>query len=172
MVINRILTFALSLLVFLHVCNYSINAYAEGLNFSFFKKFLGNSQSFNLMGGKTFKLECKKSNVKRLKDFYVMYLEEKEVVGCKLIVERKIVDKANGEVKIEAALKAGEKVSVRVTPGSGMTNENGEFNVRITGGEKGIDWIGWSIADKKGKFNFSKEAYDSGTAWGLYVVVR
>ena len=168
MFMNRTLSFAITLLVFLHVCSYSINAYAEG----FFKKLLGNNQQYSLMGGKGFKLECKESNVKRLNDFYVMYIEEKEVVSCKLIVEKRIIDKANGVVKIEAELKSGEKVSVRVTPGSVKTNENGEFAVRITGGEKGIDWIGWSIADKKGKFDFSKKAYDSGKAWGLYVVVR
>ncbi len=172
MIINRILSFAITLLVFLHVCSYSIYANAEGYNFSFFKKLLGDGRPYRLMGGKDFTLECKKSIVKRVNDFNVMYIEEKEAIGCKLVVEKEIIDKAKGPVTIASELKHGEKVSVCVTPGSGMTNDAGVFPVKITGTEKGVDWIGWAIVDKKGEIDFSKKAYDSGKAWGVYIFVR
>lgn len=38
--------------------------------------------------------------------------------------------------------------------------------------EEGTDWIAWAVRNGKGEFEFNKKAYDSGTAWGMFVEVK
>lgn len=37
---------------------------------------------------------------------------------------------------------------------------------------EGVDWISWATPNDAGEFEFSKKAYDSGLAWGMFVEVR
>lgn len=76
------------------------------------------------------------------------------------------------EVEVSTLQRQGLYSSIKVTPEKGITDSKGELEVEITGLRKGIDWIAWAVPNEEGIFEFSKHAYDTGLAWGMFVDVR
>ncbi len=74
-------------------------------------------------------------------------------------------------VEISTNLRSGFNRSINVTPLNSFADSNGEINFSITAVSSGIDWVAWAIPNEKGEFEFSKNAYDTGLAWGMFVEV-
>lgn len=122
--------------------------------------------------GKKITLECEKKVINKLGELEVISLNLGESISCKLIVHQSLVVNNKNSIKIATELKQGDKPSVNVNTKNGIANKNGELAITLTGTDKGIDWIGWTLADKKGDFKFSQKAYGSGNAWGIFVLVK
>lgn len=75
-------------------------------------------------------------------------------------------------VEFSTFMRTGRSTSIQVSPENGITNANGQMEFTISAIEKGSDWIAWAVRNDKGKFEFSKQAYDNGTAWGMFVEVK
>lgn len=76
------------------------------------------------------------------------------------------------EVEVSTKLRKGIRPSIDVTPRKDIVDQDGILEILITGINAGIDWVAWAIQDSNGKFSFTKDAYDDGTAWGMFVDVR
>lgn len=75
-------------------------------------------------------------------------------------------------VQVMAFQRNGIMASVQVEPITGVTDANGELEIIISAIARGIDWVAWAVPNDKGQFEFSKRAYDNGTAWGMFVEVK
>ena len=75
-------------------------------------------------------------------------------------------------IEITTNLMKGSQSAIKSDPESGITDANGELEFTISAVNSGEDWIAWAALNEKGEFDFSKEAYDAGTAWGMFVEVR
>ena len=75
-------------------------------------------------------------------------------------------------VEVSANLRKGLRPSVTVEPTIGVADHNEEIEFTITGFKKGMDWISWAVANEDGEFEYDKEAYDNGLAWGMFVLVK
>ncbi len=80
--------------------------------------------------------------------------------------------KAGVEVKVLTKRKLGLKQSIKVEPEEGITDNNGVIEFAITAINRGRDWVAWAVANENGKFEFNREAYDTGNAWGLMATVK
>ena len=122
--------------------------------------------------GKKIMLECENNVINKPGDIEIITLKLGESISCKLIVHQSLVVNSKNSIKIATELKQGDKSSVNLNTKNGITNKKGELEITLTATDKGIDWIGWSLADKKGNFKFNKKAYGSGNAWGIFVLVK
>ncbi|MGR3318653.1 MAG: hypothetical protein ACUZ8O_09250, partial [Candidatus Anammoxibacter sp.] len=75
-------------------------------------------------------------------------------------------------VEIATNLRTGFRSSIVVEPTEGIADENGEIGFTITAMSRGIDWIAWAVKNEKSEFEFSKNAFDAGLAWGMFVRVN
>lgn len=121
---------------------------------------------------KNFSLTCKKDIARKLGDLEVMSLNVGETLSCRLVVHQGLISKSNNGVKVSTELKIGNKVSIKADPVEGVTDDKGGFEITLTAIDTGIDWIAWAIADEDGHLGFNNEAYDSGNAWGMFVIVK
>lgn len=78
----------------------------------------------------------------------------------------------NKPVEILTNLRTGKGSAVKVDPVRGVTDANGNLEVTISAIQKGIDWVAWAVPGEESKHEFSKEAYDNGFAWGLFIEVK
>lgn len=78
----------------------------------------------------------------------------------------------NNIVTVYTKRNADLQSSVKISPLRGIADDNGELKFTITATEKGSDWIAWAVQNSEGKHEFSKEAYNNGTAWGMFVNVK
>lgn len=75
-------------------------------------------------------------------------------------------------VNVSANIRTGIKTSIKVESVSGETDSNGQIEFVITAISKGLDWVAWAVPNEKGEIEFSKDAFDSGSAWGMLVEIK
>ena len=75
-------------------------------------------------------------------------------------------------VTIATLLREGFRSSIEIEPESGETDEEGKVDITITAIRKGKDWAAWAVPNDIGEFEFNKETYDTGLAWGMFVDVE
>ena len=75
-------------------------------------------------------------------------------------------------IEVSTNLMKGSPSAIKVNPEMGITDANGELEFTISAVRSGEDWIEWAALNENGEFDFSKEAYEAGTAWGMFVEVR
>lgn len=75
-------------------------------------------------------------------------------------------------VVISTNLRSGFRSSININPTTGTTDGNGELEFTISAIQRGTVWIAWAISNEQGEFEFNKDAYDEGLAWGLFVEVK
>lgn len=75
-------------------------------------------------------------------------------------------------IEFSTYLRSGRSTSIQVSPENGVTDANGQMAFTISAIEEGSDWIAWAVRNDKGEFEFSKSAYNNGTAWGMFVEVK
>lgn len=76
------------------------------------------------------------------------------------------------EVKVSTNKRRGLRSAINVDPISGVVDEDGHIDFTITALKEGIYWLSWAVANENGEFEFDKEAYDEGRAWGMFVDVK
>lgn len=118
--------------------------------------------------GKSFTFKCKQDLIKGPGGLERLILESGKDEQCTV----KLTHIEPGvSVEVSTLMRDGLKSSIKVEPANGITDKNGELEFLITAIDKGIDWIAWAVPNEKGSFEFSKKAYDSGLAWGMFVEV-
>jgi len=118
---------------------------------------------------KRFKFNCRNKFSKGPGGLEKLSLTLGESESCKL----KLINLEPGvSVEVSTNLRTGFRSSIGVSPISGITNTNGEIEFIISAIGEGIDWISWAVQNEEGNFEFSKEAYDAGSAWGMFVEVK
>jgi len=75
-------------------------------------------------------------------------------------------------IEVTTNLMKSSQSPIKVNPESGITDAIGEIEFTISAVSSGEGWIEWAVLNENGEFDFSKEAYDAGTAWGMFVEVR
>ena len=75
-------------------------------------------------------------------------------------------------VEVSSLLRNGLRSAIKIAPESGVTDPNGELEITITALQKGRDWAAWAVPNDNNVFEFSKQTYDSGLAWGMFVRVK
>jgi len=120
-------------------------------------------------GTKSFTFNCNNDLTNGPLDLEILFMELANNETCTL----KLTNLEPGPaIEIGTNLRSGLRSSIKVEPEFGITDINGEVNFTIIALKKGIDWISWAIPNNKGEFEFNKQAYDNGTAWGMFVDVR
>ncbi len=122
------------------------------------------------LSNKNFTFKCDK----RLKFWPVNEIErlELELGDTEKCVTRVINFNPNREVKIATSMRKGFRQAIKVEPEAAVSGKNGEIEFTITALKRGIEWVGWAVADDDGRFKFNKKAYDDGRAWGMFIEVR
>lgn len=120
-------------------------------------------------GGKSFTFNCSRSFKRGPAGLETMILDLGDTESCTLKLTRL---EPGTFIEVSTILRTGFRSSINVTPASGMTNENGEFEVTITAEQEGIDWVAWGVPNERGEISFNKKAYDSGKSWGMFVEVK
>lgn len=119
--------------------------------------------------GKSFTFKCSQEMVRGAAGLEHIVLESGNNEECIL----KLTNFEPGvQVEVATLKRKGLKATIQVEPVRGITDFSGELEISIKAISRGLDWIAWAVPDKKGKFDFSKRAYDSGTAWGMFVEVK
>ena len=119
--------------------------------------------------GKAFTFECERELLKGTIGFEKLNMKLGESGSCELT----LIDlNPDSLVEVSSKMRSGIRSCIRVTPEFGMTDSNGKLTVIISAINRGIDWIAWCVPNQDGKFDFSENAYDNGTAWGMIVNVR
>lgn len=117
--------------------------------------------------------DCGGVTVRDRGGFELLGLDIGDTVSCTLtVLQRHTRNTAGRGLKISSEIRAGNSISVNAEPAEGVTDDNGELTITLTAIDRGIDWLAWNIADKDGDMRFDKEAYDSGRAWGMFVLVK
>ncbi|MGR3177529.1 MAG: MJ1477/TM1410 family putative glycoside hydrolase [Candidatus Anammoxibacter sp.] len=121
-------------------------------------------------GGKSFTFNCEHS----MKRGFFFGLERLTMnVGDTEDCTLKLTNNEPGRtVKIATKLMKLFGSAIEIEPSSGVTDENGELGITITAINKGTDWAAWAVKNDKEVFEFNKESYDAGLAWGMFVEVR
>ena len=119
--------------------------------------------------GKAFTFECGRELLKGAIGLERLNMELGESDSCELTLTNL---KPDTLVEVSSKMRSGIRSCIRVTPEFGMTDNNGKLTVIISAINRGTDWIAWCVPDQNGKFDFSENAYDNGTAWGMIVNVR
>ena len=76
------------------------------------------------------------------------------------------------KIEILSQISKGFMSAIKIEPARGVTDENGELKITITAIREGRDWAAWAVQNTDGEFEFSKEAFDAGLAWGMFVEVK
>ncbi len=119
--------------------------------------------------GKSFTFRCNKELQSSIGGTERLVLELCENEQCAL----KLTNFEPGvAVEISSQLKKGLRSAIKIDPAKSVTDANGELEITITPLHKGTVWADWAVKSDKGKFEFSKKAYDEGFAWGMFVVVE
>ncbi len=118
--------------------------------------------------GKSFTFNCERS----MENTYISNLEKvvmsvSESENCTLALTK---FKENVSVSIKH-IPLGSKAA-QISPIMGNTGTNGKLTFTIAAIKKGRDWISWAVSNTEGDFDFSMDAYDKGTAWGMFVEVK
>ena len=119
--------------------------------------------------GKQFVFNCNSDLVKGNYGIERLVLELDSNESCILKLANL---KPGALVEISTNMQPGRKLSIDVEPLKGMTDENGALEFTVSAIRKGIDWVAWAVKNDNGKFDFSKKAYKTGFAWGMFVEVR
>lgn len=122
--------------------------------------------------GKRFIVNCDTRFERRSEEIDVLPVMIGESAHCTLIINKELIGPEMSTVNISTILHPGSKISIKVDPENGKTNESGKIDFTIKSISPGIDWLAWGIADDNGKAEFNSETYDSGEAWGIFVEVR
>lgn len=135
--------------------------------------FIGMASAKTIGKGNTLDLEC---NTPVTEDFYGvarLTLKLGEETACILTIDYAAMGLAGpAGNKIAIDLQFTNSPSIKITPEQGITDKDGRIQFTITAINKGTDWVSWAIANEKGGFEFSKQAYDNGRAWGLFFEVK
>ena len=75
-------------------------------------------------------------------------------------------------VNVSTKFRKGIRALIKVEPTHGVTDAKGEIEITITALRRGINWTAWAVPNDEGEFEFSKQAYDTGLAWGMFVQVK
>ena len=120
--------------------------------------------------GKSFTFNCENS----MERGFILGLEELTLnVGDTENCTLKLTDHEPGKtVTIGTLLRDGFRSAVELAPENGVTDNNGELEITITAIRKGRDWAAWAVPNDNNVFEFSRETYDTGLAWGMSVKVR
>lgn len=120
-------------------------------------------------GGKAFTFKCRQSLREGIAGSEKLIMDHGANETCVI----KLTQFVPGvTVEVSTLLRKGLRSSIIVEPEKGITNDKGELEVTITALKRGIDWIAWAIPNEKGIFEYSKHAYDTGLAWGMFVEVN
>ncbi len=118
---------------------------------------------------KSFTFNCDRQLLIGARELEILVLEPEDSEECIL----KLTDLKPGvTIQVSTNLRSGLRSSIEVEPVTGITDANGEIKFNIKAVSTGIDWIAWAVPDEKGEFQFTKTAFDSGLAWGMFVEVK
>ncbi len=121
------------------------------------------------VGIKQFTFKCNSSFVNGPGNLDKLIVELDDNENCLL----KLTQLTPGEiVKIGTNHVTGLRSAIKVEPSQAEVDANGEVEFVLTSMNKGVDWIAWAIADENDNFEFSKKAFDNGSAWGMLVEVK
>lgn len=123
----------------------------------------------NSLIGKAFTVLCVDDFVSGPKGTDKLLLEINENQNCTLKLSG-ITPGAS--VEVSTLQRSGLRSSVEIEPAKGNADLNGELEFTLSGLKRGVDWIAWAIRNDQEEFDFSKKAYEIGTAWGLFVEVK
>ncbi len=120
--------------------------------------------------GKSFTFECENTVFDRVYGgIEVLNMELGDTVSCVL----KLVNgDPNVSVKISKRLRAKLRQFVIIEQLNDVSDDKGEIGFNIKAVKEGISWFAWSVAKGEEKKSFSKESYDDGDAWGMYLRVK
>jgi len=119
--------------------------------------------------GKLFSINCSNNLINGAAGFKKLVLDLDDNGKCVL----NLTSFAPGvSIEVSTNLMKGVRSSINIEPVNGFTDSNGEIEFSINATKNGIDWIAWAIPNEAGEFDFCKEAYDDGYAWGIFVEVR
>ncbi|MGR3319385.1 MAG: WD40/YVTN/BNR-like repeat-containing protein [Candidatus Anammoxibacter sp.] len=119
--------------------------------------------------GKSFTFKCNRSFHAGFSGIEKMIMSLGEDEECVL----KLTNLEPGvQIEISTNLRTGFKPSITIDPESGLTDSNGEIEFTISAIDTGVDWIAWAIPNDAGTSEFSKQSFDSGLAWGMFVRVK
>ena len=119
---------------------------------------------------KLFQLDCEKPFIEgRFTGAERLVLNIGENDTCVLTVNELV---PGTSVNIATRIVSGLIKAIDVDPKEGMVDSEGKIIFTIKALAKGLDWIAWAVPNENGEFEFSKEAYDTGLAWGMFVKVN
>ncbi len=123
----------------------------------------------NALPIKSFTFKCGKEFIIGAKELETLVMEIGLNEQCKL----KLTNLEPGVlVDVDTLIRSGFRSSIIAHPLRSTTNADGELEITITAVKKGIDWVAWAVRNEDGEFEYSKNAYDAGTAWGMFVEVK
>ncbi len=118
---------------------------------------------------KSFSFKCNESSKIGAAGIETLTMDLNETETCLL----KLTNLESGvPIEIGTLSRSGLRSATSIDPAIGIPDANGELVVTITAISKGTDWVAWAVPNDKGEFEFSKKAYDSGIAWGMFVEVK
>lgn len=122
---------------------------------------------------KAISVECEKPVEDGFYGVPSLSLEEGQTTVCTLMLDYKVLGLADtlGN-KFTTNLKTTEHKIANVSPEEGETDGNGRFRFTVTAKKKGSEWIAWCLPNEKGEFEFTKDNYRKGLAFGMFVKVK
>ncbi len=118
--------------------------------------------------GKSFTFKCERNiEFTNIRDLEKLVMSVSESLSCVLKLTK---FKENARIGIKYS-PLGRK-STQISPIQGNTGTSGELTFTIDAVRKGRDWISWAIAENEDKFDFSLQAHNNGSAWGMFVEVK
>ncbi len=96
-----------------------------------------------------------------------------EESSCSILIDHKIIGLASAAgIKLESNMRKANSITVIVTPDHGVTDGNGRIKFNVSTKKKGSEWVAWALANEKGEFDFSKDAYKKGLACGMFIKIK
>lgn len=127
------------------------------------------SGTFTITKTKSFSFNCETNLTNWVAGLEKLTMDQGENQSCTL----KLTHVEPGSpVEISTNTRKGLRSTIEVFPTKGVTDENGELTFSITGFNRGMDWVSWAVPNSNGKFEFTKESYDNGKAWGMFVEIK
>ncbi|MGR3178456.1 MAG: hypothetical protein ACUZ8E_10410 [Candidatus Anammoxibacter sp.] len=103
----------------------------------------------------------------------MLQLELGKETSCTLLLDHKAIGlSSSAGNKLETNLRSTPSGIVVVSPEHGETDGNGRFKFTVSSRTKGSAYVSWAVADKNGKFDFSKEALKQGFLYGMFVKIK
>ena len=119
--------------------------------------------------GKLFKINCTHNLQTGAAGLEKLVLNSSKEESCVLKLKHL---ESGVPIEVTTNLMTVLQSAIKVNPEMGITDANGELEFTISAVRSGEDWIEWAALNENGEFDFSKEAYEAGTAWGMFVEVR